>query len=388
MTLRAKQAIDLYLGGALIVLLRPWVYLVGRLLRRDHALRVGSELCIVKMLGGGSLVIALPALLGIRKAHPGAKLALVTTPALAQFARAVDVFDEIRVIDDRGPAILWTGAAALARSFRADTIVDLEAYSRLTTVFSLLTCARNRVSFYLENSYWRRYVSSHLIYFNRFSGVFHFYDQIARLLGAEPASRDDCAERVARFAGPGCPRRPQGSPRRIAIGHGCSDLVAERMLPPEAWARRLADEARRGTIEAHLLGGERERGSAEAIGRLLERAGIPWVNHCAELPLAGSLGCLREADEFWGIDSALLHFARLLRVPSVSFWGPTDPATRLRPIAGLRETVHYAKTSCSPCVHVAETPPCSGDNVCMRRLAGDGAEAPLWIVGPEAEARS
>ena len=73
-----------------------------------------------------------------------------------------------------------------------------------------------------------------------------------------------------------------------------------------------------------------------------------------------------------------MHAARLLRVPCASFWGPTAPATRLRPVAGLDEVVHYRPPVCSPCVHVAETPPCQGDNVCMRLFTNDEPPAAAW----------
>ena len=57
MNLRLKQFLDFYLGGFLILLLRPVVVLVGRLLRRDHDAEVRGEICVLKLLGGGSLLL-------------------------------------------------------------------------------------------------------------------------------------------------------------------------------------------------------------------------------------------------------------------------------------------------------------------------------------------
>ncbi len=86
------------------------------------------------------------------------------------------------------------------------------------------------------------------------------------------------------------------------------------------------------------------------------------------MKLIESLALLRSADEFWGIDSALLHYARLFGVVSLSLWGPTDPDTRLKPCPGLKETIRYQKIACSPCVHMAENPPCRGNNICIQAL--------------------
>jgi ADP-heptose:LPS heptosyltransferase len=95
---------------------------------------------------------------------------------------------------------------------------------------------------------------------------------------------------------------------------------------------------------------------------------------------------LAEVDELICIDSALLHYARLLGIPTISFWGPTDPASRLRESDVNRDEIHYHKLPCSPCVHVAQEPPCRGDNVCMRFAVDPDRvmEAnPKWILAAE-----
>ena len=108
-------------------------------------------------------------------------------------------------------------------------------------------------------------------------------------------------------------------------------------------------------------------------------AGFAHENRCGELALADSLGVLAGARRFIGIDSALVHAARGLGVPSTSFFGPTDPATLLEPIAGYDEVVHYRPPICSPCLHVAQTPPCKGRNVCMQLFTADAVARVPWV---------
>ena len=94
------------------------------------------------------------------------------------------VFDEYRIIDDRSAlGLLGSALRVLGQTLRADCIVDLEVHSRLTTVFTTLTLARNRISFWLEDIFWRRGLASHLVFFNRSSGSYHFYDRIGDLFG-------------------------------------------------------------------------------------------------------------------------------------------------------------------------------------------------------------
>ena len=119
MNLQARKALDYYAGGLGMALLRPLVWLSGRLLRRDHTPEVRGSLCVVKMLGGGNLVIAYPALLGLRLRHPDATLSLITVREVRPFADSLGVFDRVGwpacVL---GIALSLAGAAVLTRSLQ------------------------------------------------------------------------------------------------------------------------------------------------------------------------------------------------------------------------------------------------------------------------------
>jgi ADP-heptose:LPS heptosyltransferase len=364
--LTSKQRIDWYLGGLLIFVLRPLVRAAGLLLKRDHELRVGGKICVQKFIGGGSLVLALPALSGLRSRHPDVDILLICSPELEPFAKTLDVFDRILVVDDsRISRLVRTGLETLIACFRADTVIDFEVYSRLSTVLSVLTLARNRLGFFLHDVFWRRGLHTHLVFFNGFSGSYFFYEKIVELLGAAPDDVDACSHRIRA-------RLPEASGRlreRTCIGASCSELAPERMLSPEQWQKVFLERA--AEPEPHtfvFLGADRDRARADAIVERV-RSDLPhheFLNLCGTLSLDESLAELASAGEFWGIDSALLHYARLFRLKCVSWWGPTDPRTRLKPIEGLVEEVFYRKIPCSPCVHLAETAPCNGNNLCIQ----------------------
>jgi ADP-heptose:LPS heptosyltransferase len=365
MNLRTQRKVDNYVGRLAIAALRPATMLLGRILRRNHDLTIGAEVVWIKMLGGGSLILAMPMLLGFRRAYPGARMVLVTTPAVKPFAELTGVFDEYRVIDVRriGPLIV-TAMRTWWATLRADCIIDLEVHSRMTTVFTTLTMARNRVSFWLEDIFWRRGLASHLVFYNRASGSFFFYDRIADLFGFSIAGRQECRAAIARGA-----EAPAGEPF-VSVGHACSDLSRERMLSPTQWvevfSRHLRPEHRRFV----LLGGPADRVAAEEIIAALSAnfPALEFEHRCGTTSLRDSVSILFQSTEFWGIDSSLLHIARIGGLPCVSYWGPTDPATLLRPSWGLTDTIVYRKIACSPCVHTSNEPPCHGDNRCIEGL--------------------
>ncbi|HEY1183982.1 MAG TPA: hypothetical protein VGE89_07345, partial [Bryobacteraceae bacterium] len=165
MNLRSKLFLDYYFGGFLHAVLRVPTILLGKLLRRDHDLSRCREIAILKLLGGGSLVIAYPALLALRRLPGIEKLTLITTPAIAPFGALLGIFDETVIVrDDRGlPTLAADSARAFRKLFRHDALIDLEIHSRLTTVFALLTVARNRIGFFTSISFWRRHLNTHLL---------------------------------------------------------------------------------------------------------------------------------------------------------------------------------------------------------------------------------
>jgi hypothetical protein len=64
MQVRTQRKLDNYVGRLAIAALRPATKFLGLVLRRDHELTLGDEIVWMKMLGGGSLLVAMPMLLG------------------------------------------------------------------------------------------------------------------------------------------------------------------------------------------------------------------------------------------------------------------------------------------------------------------------------------
>ncbi len=408
MNLRHMLVIDYYIGGLLHVLLKLPTMLLGRLLRRDHRIGPDDEVVILKLLGGGSLVIAYPSLLQIKRT--GRRLSLVTTSGIKPFAEVLGIFDHIHVIREHSVGtLLFDSLVTIGKLFRCPLIVDLEIHSRLSTVFCLLTCARNRVSFYSLTAFWRRNLATHLLYFNQHAPVYQFYDQVSSLLQAKPSDFDDARqafrEQIAggrRAAADGATgtNLVKDSPKiaeiklpenftHIGIAATCSNLCPERMLRIDEWAmlvkQRISDVP---STCIHLLGGPDDREYLAQLAAAISEGcpGLRVRNHAGELRLEQSVMLLAKLDRLLAIDSSLLHFARLLGVPTESWWGPTNPVTLLRE---LKEgEAHYRRLSCSPCVHVTGERPCRGDNRCMRvslmppELAI--VDNPIWLLPPGA----
>jgi ADP-heptose:LPS heptosyltransferase len=231
MNLRRKLVVDYYVGGIAHVLLKPFVMLLGRILRRDHSLEFLEELAIVKMLGGGSLIIAYPSLLALKKSLPKIKLKLVTTSAIYPFAELTGLFDEVIVIrDDSTLHLVVDSIKAIRNLWRARALLDLEIHSRLSSIFSLLTCSINRIGIYTDVSFWRKSLYTHLLFYNKSSPVYSLYDQIVHLLGVDEvafaSAQLDFRTKINQLA-TACGNMEQGS---IGVAPGCSIEAAVRQI--------------------------------------------------------------------------------------------------------------------------------------------------------------
>ncbi len=364
MTLHLRKQIDFYVGNLLIGLIYPLVRLAALILRRDHsneALHASQHIAFVKLLGGGSIFIALPAIEAIQRGQPGRQISIVCSRSVEGFVKTMGVFDRIVVIDDRSLASLLRTGLAAARFLwqEADLSVDLEVHSRLTTLLTTAAGVRNRIGLVDHASLWRRRLYTHAVYVNPFGRIFESYDALPRLIDGRSSSVDATYQNL-RTQLQLDSRRPQ----QVALGVGCSDLALERQLDVDAWVRILQGiERQRPATEFVFLGGPGDRALAEEIRSKSQLKGSVH-NKCGELNLRESLRELGRSSVYLGIDSALLHFARALTPTVVGFWGPTRQDSLLRPLS-LNELQLSRQVSCSPCVHFTQSPPCRGQNHCM-----------------------
>lgn len=382
MTLDFQRKIDSVVGSFLIGVFRVPAMVLGSLLRRNHDARVQKELVILKIRGGGSLFMALPSLLALRRAHPGVRMILICSNSVEPFARMLNCFDEFVTVNVSGLIPLLTSSLrALARCWRCDTVADLEIHSKMTTLFCLFLCARNRLGFYMAWDRWKNGLTTHALFFNESSPVYESYEHVAVTLGAQPASMVDASRHLRQGLGlPADPAHAAGAtdnitPAEICLAPYTTELGREREFSATEWGKVLtARYAGVSTpVRVRLLGGPAEVPRAPEFVDALRRA-LP-----ANFEVANDVGTMKLADvarfmdrvgTLYSIDGGLNHIARLLRVQIVSYWGPTDPYLRLKPIEGWTEQVYYQKIFCSPCVHVVTHPPCKGDNLCMKQHLG------------------
>jgi len=363
MHLNLKRALDYYVGSPLLSALQLATRLLGIILRKSHDLEPVDTVLIAKFQGMGSLMRAKPALAALRRARPHTHVVFWGTPAMRPLAEQMAEFDEVLVLDDRSVvrAIVSTIVTLwrLQRR-RLDWAVDLEVYSRLSSVLVTLTCARNRTGFALDQLRARR-AHTHLVLFNRYLPLGEAYERILGQLLPDGARVDPANYGNWRFTPTRLTEAPATS---LVFNVNAGELALERRWPLASFAALIdALLTLQPNATAILIG----HGAAEVA----YAAGIPkrdrLLDFSGQLTLQDTLRLIKHAALVVTNDTAPLHLALSMGANLVGLFGPTRSETYVRSGTPRTATAQIA-LYCSPCVHHWEPPPCGGDNQCMKRL--------------------
>jgi ADP-heptose:LPS heptosyltransferase len=170
------------------------------------------------------------------------------------------------------------------------------------------------------------------------------------------------------------------------MNNTCSDLALTRQLPVHTFAEICTWILEHTSYKLAFMGTMRDR---DGIERFIAGHSALYKQKHKLLNIAGVL----DFESYYHfisdkgacmvtIDSAPLHIARKLGVPTISIWGPTDPANHLKIKAGEehRHLYQYTALPCSPCVHRVEQLPCGGNNFCMKTITATAVVEQLSSV--------
>ena len=166
--------------------------------------------------------------------------------------------------------------------------------------------------------------------------------------------------------------------KQYVIAPFCSNLSLLRMWELDNWSILVSElQKLYPNYFIYIIGAPSDQEQAQQIINALEHKNNV-KNCCGKLSFRESSLLIQQSCCFVGIDSAPLHMARLLSVPSVSLWGATDPFVLLRDFVDYPEVVIYTKKECSPCVHTDKV--CKLPKGCLNTISVSTVlySIPVW----------
>ena len=296
------RAVDFWLGVPLCFLLT----LVARLQR---VLGLGAEpaagpkkILFIQLAEMGTMVVAYPALRKARELFPGAALHVLCFEQIRSSVEILNLIprEQVHTIDAGGAwsfvrdTLLWPWRA---RRLGIDTVVNLEAFVRYSSLLSFLSGARRRVGFHRFNQegLYTGDLVTHKVLFNSHIHTAHIFLDLVHALVAPPtrasaretAEGDGPAGRAEDHTDAATAERIWAKLRALPQGHrsfaqgGDPQPERERAIPDAARpARRLRGSGettagRPGRLRAHHRCTQRKAGGATDVhaGRIAARAG-------------------------------------------------------------------------------------------------------------------
>ncbi|MEI8233244.1 MAG: glycosyltransferase family 9 protein [Verrucomicrobiota bacterium] len=376
MTFHQRILLDRLLAVPLAVVLNALVRILGHLLHRDHSVNPSAtrRIVVCKLVGMGSILQATPLLRALKQQFPQARLTFVTLRGNAGLVPLLEEIDEALYLDDRGALpMLGTTAKVLWNliSCRVDHFFDLEIYSGFTCLLSLFSLARNRLGFYRHSNRFKKGIYTHLVYFNTRMPIRKIYLQLGGAAGAsmendtlssiriDPAERQSMREKLSSLG------LKEGQ-SYLLINPNASDLLRERRWPKEYFKEAIEGLTQKG-FNVVLMGAKSEADFTSSLVEMLPQSVRCRVFNTAGMLSMGELFALIEkAQCVLTNDTGPMHIVFALQRPVVCLVGPADPIHY--GIEGPGVVTLYAPVPCSPCIYEVDSPPCGGDNICMRRL--------------------
>lgn len=348
---------------------------------RKRVISGQGTIAVFKFFGMGSIIEASPLLRAIRERYPEAQLVFVTFGGNEKLIGKLNFCDTVRVIRTKSPfvfiidvfrQILWL------RFRRVEAVIDLEFFSKFSTLLSFATRAPIRVGFHL-NDFWRYSLITHPIYFNYFRHIADVYEHAGQELDViitnkylTPLPTDDESEQSAlKFLG------DHGfSSGMVLCGANinASELSHQRRWPVKYWAILLEK-----LLDSHedmflvLTGSHSERPYVMSlVDQIAERYKKRVIVAAGSTSFDEFLVLLKLFDVFITSDSGPLHMAAAQKTPTVSLWGPTRPDFYCPKSSNMR--VVFADYHCSPCVCMFTTFAgmwCNDEAHCMQAIEPD-----------------
>jgi ADP-heptose:LPS heptosyltransferase len=360
------------------------------LLRKDRTVKNPRKILFIKLFGMGTIVLATPAIKRCRELYPEAECSFLT------FSENTQIFDlipttgslKILTIATTSFSSFVTGTVATLfrlRRERFDVVIDLEFFSRFTSVLSFLSRARYRVGFYnhfIEGLYRGDFLT-HKVFYNHYQHTaLSFLDLVETMrLGDRlpynkiqhaslPRLRDlgigfdlGAAEKIElarKFA------LSDSAPLILFNPNISEGFIDLRRWPLEHFAtlaQRLFRELPGVTIG--IIGAP---GDLQVAGELERLVADPRVINFAGKTSLRDLCFLLDASRcLVSNDSGPAHLAALADTHVITFFGPDTPM--LFGSLAPRASDLFLGLGCSPCgsIYNGKRTVCR-DNQCLQRI--------------------
>ncbi|MDE2223545.1 MAG: glycosyltransferase family 9 protein [Candidatus Omnitrophica bacterium] len=361
--------VDHWVGMPICIVLASFNRLFDPLYRTHSSVPAGSlpprNILVIKFFGLGSILLSSALIANIRKAYKGSSIIFLTFSENVPLLQALSLADDVLTIETRNPLALIVSVwrtVLYCHKKKIDIVIDIEFYSKFSTIMSFLSGASWRIGFYLAR-FWRDSLVNVPIFFNSNRNILEIYGMIAGALHVKVSSM--IPEKV--MIGEGKKKELQAIlnnknmfdlGKTIGVNIHASDLALCRRWPLRRFAA-LSEQflIRYSRWNIILTGTEEEIAHSREFFSLVSPQ---WhsriMNLTGELNLSQFLALLSQLPLYISNDTGPFHMAKAVGTRTISLWGPGS--IYLYGPYGPENDFHeviYKRFPCSPCMYLYRT---------------------------------
>ncbi len=356
---------------------------LGFILNINHSLdRNFNTIVISKYVGLGSIIQATPLIQTLREKFPNSQIVFVSTKSNSTILNHIPEIDNVITVSDKNIIdILKTTCLLLFKlwKIKPELYIDLEFYSNYSSIITTFSKATNRLGFFKQDKKYRKGIYNYLVPFSINEPIAQTYLQFATLVGCKNYCGNLKIETPKISLSSNIEKKIGliNNQKYIVINPNASDLRLERRWPKQSFVQIISHLIKKYPhYKIVLVGNEIESNYVNEILTCVTESVKP-INSAGKLSLEELIFLISDAELMITNDTGPMHIAFALHTKTIALFGPCSPSQY-----GKTEntTVLYKHVHCSPCVHKYISPPCKGDNICMKNISVGEVENAIQVA--------
>ncbi len=384
MNLRLLRLLDYYVGVPICLFLT--IVDLFRPRQEFDENSVTNKILFVELSEMGSTILAYTALHYVQDTYSKAEIFFLTFHKNRESVELLGLIDKKHTFTIRDDNLITIVSDTLrfiinANRYRISVVVDLELFSRFSTILSYISGAHTRIGFhsFRAEGLYRGNLLTHKVQYSTYYHMVYNFLALAYSLSENPKEIPHLKKslnkeniRLPKFEFNSAYIHNLESSyldnrKTVIINPDSGPLLPLRNWDIECFAKVTLEILDRCEANVVLVGEERSASVGEYISRFTNDSEYLVNMIGATSSISQLIHVIQSGDVFLTCDSGPAHFAALTATPTIVLFGPETPD--MYSSLSSRGTSLYSHYFCSPCLTARNhrNSPCL-DNRCMKEI--------------------
>ncbi|MFA5260128.1 MAG: glycosyltransferase family 9 protein [Candidatus Omnitrophota bacterium] len=389
------RRLDFWIGIPVCFFLSVFHYLQKALQRQTSLEKPVNKVLFLELSEIGSTILSYPAMRKLKELYPESELFFWIFADNQDAIHVLNIVSREKVLTVRTDSF-WLFCKDILRNLQRirhehiDAVIDMELFSRFSSILSFLSGARFRLGFgtFTQEGLYRGTLRTHDVPYNPYQHIAQNYLALVYALksppGQIPCVKENWRSRSVPLTLPliesaegrktslfNILRREnpeiEHCRKKVVIHPGIHEALPLRQWPIENYldlVEKLSSTPDVMIIYAGVTGKERGSGVYDRL------KGPRTINLIGKTRIPDLIDLFNLSSLLISHDGGMIHIASLTQIPIIAIFGPETPAL----YGPLKEnkTIFYTALSCSPCftAYNHRLSHCN-ENLCVRSISVD-----------------